>query len=271
MIFENKHIVITGGASGIGAELAKRASKAGGKVVVADLNLEAAQAIADEIGGLAVQCDVADEGQILTLVEAAQEKFGAIDMFCSNAGLAIEEPDHAASADNATWTKNWNVHVMSHVYAARAVLPSMLERGEGYLVNMASAAGLLSQIGNSAYSATKHAAVGFAESLAITHGDDGIKVSVICPQYVATPLTGYKPGEEVKTPSGTITVKMAVDAIVQGIQEERFLILTHPEVETFMQHKTADYNRWVGGMRKMRRGIIEQIGTTDLNEMHKIL
>lgn len=271
MNFENKHTIITGGGSGIGAELARRAVNAGGKVVVADLNLQAAEAIANEVGGLAIACDVSDEKQIQALVEKSQDMYGAIDLFCSNAGLAIEEPGHAASADNAAWAKNWDVHVMSHVYAARAVLPSMLERGEGYLVNMASAAGLLSQIGNSAYSATKHAAVGFAESLAITHGDDGIKVSVICPQYVATPLTGYKPGEEAKTSSGTITVEKAVDAIMQGIEEERFLILTHPEVETFMQHKTADYNRWVGGMRKMRRGIIEQIGTTDLNEMHKIL
>jgi len=271
MDFENKNIIITGGASGIGAELANRFANAKANVVVADLNFNAAQLVADKIGGLAVECDVSNETHIIKLVKKAQDRFGDIDLFCSNAGLAIEEPTHAASACNDTWAKNWDVHVMSHVYAARAVLPSMLERGEGYLVNMASAAGLLSQIGNAAYSATKHAAVGFAESLAITHGDDGIKVSVICPQYVATPLTGYREGDEVKTSQGTITVETAVDAIMQGIEEERFLILTHSEVETFMQHKTADYNRWVGGMRKMRREIIKQIGTTDLNEMHKIL
>jgi len=271
MDFTHKNTIITGGGSGIGAELAKRFARAGANVVVADLNLDAAKTIANEIGGHAVECDVSDEAQVIELVQTSEAHFGEIDLFCSNAGLAVEEPSHAASADNDAWAKNWDVHVMSHVYAARAVLPSMLKRGEGYLLNMASAAGLLSQIGNSAYSATKHAAVGFAESLAITHGDDGIKVSVICPQYVATPLTGYKDNEEVKVSQGTITVETAVDAIMKGIQEERFLILTHPEVETFMQHKTADYNRWVGGMRKMRRGIIEQIGTTDLNEMHKIL
>jgi len=271
MDFKDKHIVITGGGSGIGAELAKRFSSAGSNVVVADLNSEAANKIASEVNGLAVECDVSDETQIQKLVEEATQQFGPIDLFCSNAGLAIDEPDHAASADNATWEKNWQVHVMSHVYAARAVLPSMLERGEGYLVNMASAAGLLSQIGNSAYSATKHAAVGFAESLAISHGDEGIKVSVICPQYVATPLTGYAEGEEAKTSLGTINVKTAVDAIMDGITQGRFLILTHPDVEAFIQNKTADYDRWVGGMRKMRRGIIEQIGTTDLNQMHKIL
>ena len=180
-------VVVTGGGSGIGKALCERFSKEGAALVaVADLNKEAAQAVADSIGGVAFGVDVRDETQIKAMVDALVEQHGRIDLFCSNAGIIAGDGPQwwATSATNATWQAMWEIHVMSHIYAARACLPHMIERGQGYFVNTASAAGLLSQIGDAAYSTTKHAAVGFAESLAITHGDDGIKVSVLCPQAV---------------------------------------------------------------------------------------
>ena len=160
---------------------------------------------------------------------------------------------------------------MAHVYAARAVLPSMLKRSEGYFVQMASAAGLLSQIGDAAYSASKHAAVGFAESLSITHGDDGIKVSVICPQYVATPMLGYGEGEDADQFPGVISPNQLAETVIEGIEAEKFLILPHPDVSQFIQYKTSDYDRWLGGMRKLRRKIVSEIGSTRLKEMHKLI
>ena len=186
----DKTVIVTGGARGIGRALCRAFAANGARVVVADLLEEHAKIVAAEIEGLGVGCDVTNESEIQTLVRDAEKQYGPIDLFCSNAGICVGEPDHSASASNEAWQTCWDIHVMAHVYAARAVLPSMIARGEGYFVQMASAAGLLSQIGDAAYSASKHAAVGFAESLSITHGDDGIKVSVICPQYVATPMLG---------------------------------------------------------------------------------
>ncbi|MEO9463811.1 MAG: SDR family oxidoreductase, partial [Marinomonas sp.] len=179
MDLKNKTIIITGGARGIGAALATRFAKEGAKLVVADLDEGAARATAAAIDGLGVACDVTKEADVQALVKRAEQHFGSVDMFCSNAGVCLGEPSHSASASNDTWALCWDVHVMAHVYAARAVLPGMIERGSGYLLQMSSAAGLLSQIGDAAYSATKHAALGFAESAAISHGGDGIKVSVI--------------------------------------------------------------------------------------------
>ncbi len=156
---------------------------------------------------------------------------------------------------NEIWARMWQVHVMAHVYASRAVLPGMLERGEGYLVNVASAAGLLCQVGDAAYSATKHAAVGLAESLAITYGERGVRVSVVCPQYIATAITGLDEKLPADAPPGLLSVEQAATAIVDGLEAERFLLLTHPEVLTFFQRKAADYDRWVGGMRRLRAGL----------------
>src|SRR6056300_879368 len=186
-------VVVTGGGSGIGKALCERFSREGAAlVVVADLNKEAAQAVADSVRGVAFGVDVRDETQIKAMVDALVEQHGRIDLFCSNAGIIAGDGPQwwATSATNATWQAMWEIHVMSHVYAARACLPGMLKRGEGYFLNTASAAGLLNQVGDAAYSTTKHAAIGFAESLAITHGDDGIKVSVLCPQAVATRMIG---------------------------------------------------------------------------------
>lgn len=270
MNINDKTVVVTGGARGIGKALAQRFAKEGARVVVSDLKEEAANAVAQPLHGLAVACDVTKESDIQELVARAEAHFGPIDLFCSNAGLFFGEPDLATSAENAQWQACWDIHVMAHVYAARAVLPGMIERGEGYLLNMVSAAGLLSQIGDAAYSTTKHAAVGFAESLAITHGDDGIKVSVICPQYVATPMLGYCEGDKFAGLPGVIGPDQVADAVIHGLAAENFLILPHPEVEKYRQNK-SDYDRWIGGMRRLRRNIVETTGGTRLEDMHKLV
>lgn len=271
MNLKDKTVVVTGGARGIGKALCRAFSDQGARVVVADILAEETSETAAAISGLAVTCDVSREEDIQQLVIAAESAYGSIDLFCSNAGICRGEPEHSASASNETWQACWDIHVMAHVYAARAVLPSMLKRGEGYFVQMASAAGLLSQIGDAAYSASKHAAVGFAESLSITHGDDGIKVSVVCPQYVATPMLGYSEGEDTDQFPGVISPDQLAETVIEGIEAEKFLILPHPDVSQFIQYKTSDYDRWLGGMRKLRRKIVSEIGSTRLKEMHKLI
>ncbi len=268
MELKNKTIVITGAAQGIGAALAKRFATEGANLILGDLNSISVKAVAESVRGFGIKCDVAKEADIQSLVSFANEKFGPVDMFVSNAGVCFGEGDHSASASNEDWQTCWEIHVMSHVYAARAVLPAMIDRGEGYLIQMASAAGLLSQIGDAAYSATKHAAVGFAESLSITHGKQGIRVSAVCPQYVATQMIGYE--DEKSKNSSVLTPETVAEAIFQGMQQEQFLILPHPEVEQFLQHKAADYDRWIGGMRKLRSNIIEAVGSTKIKDMHKL-
>jgi NAD(P)-dependent dehydrogenase (short-subunit alcohol dehydrogenase family) len=190
-------------------------------------------------------------------VAAGIARYGRIDLLVSNAGFGVTELDldDALSTPNETWQRMWQVHVMAHVYASRAVLPGMLERGSGYLLNVASAAGLLSQVGDTAYSATKHAAVGLAESLAITYAERGIRVSVACPQYVATAVTGFEETLPSGAVPGVITVDQAAATIVEGMEREQFLLLTHPEVMGFMQKKAADYERWLAGMRRIRAGL----------------
>ncbi len=271
MNVKEKTVVVTGGARGIGKALSVRFAQEGAKVVVADILQKTAQETAGELGGLAIACDVSKEDDIRALVTATESHFGPIDLFCSNAGVFYGEPDLATSATNEQWKSSWDIHVMSHVYAARATLPGMIERGSGYFVQMASAAGLLSQIGDAAYSTTKHAAVGFAESLAITHASDGIKVSVICPQFVATPMLGYGEDDDYSTLPGVIGPKQVADSVLNGIAEERFLILPHPEVEKYRQHKGADYARWLSGMQRLRAKIVEETGSTRLEDMHKLV
>jgi NAD(P)-dependent dehydrogenase (short-subunit alcohol dehydrogenase family) len=218
-------------------------------VVVADRDEAGARAVAAEIGGLAHILDVAVEEQIAGLIETIETGHGPIDLFCSNAGIGIgggvETPDKG-------WQRIWEINVMAHVWAARYLVPRMIERGGGYLMNTASAAGLLSQIGSAPYAVTKHAAVGLAEWLAITHGDDGIKVSVLCPQAVRTAMTaGNEDG--VASVDGMIEPEAVAEACVRAIEAEEFLILPHPEVLDYMRKKTADYGRWIGGMRKLNR------------------
>lgn len=257
MELKDKVVVVTGGGNGIGKALCERFHQEGPrKVIVVDLEEGSAQTVAAAIDGDAFGVDVRDESQIQAMVAAVEERYGAIDLFCSNAGIIATdgEPWWATSAPNSTWQAMWDIHVMSHVYAARACLPGMLARGKGYFLNTASAAGLLNQIGDAAYSTTKHAAIGFAESLAITHGNDGIGVSILCPQAVATRMIGDVGAGDGGTAGvdGVITPQQVAEEVIAGLASEQFLILPHREVALYRQRKTDDYDRWLGGMRKLR-------------------
>ena len=268
MAISDKSIVITGGASGIGAALARQAAKAGARVCIADLNLEAGKQLADEIGGIAVACDVTKEEQIIAAIEAAEAAHGPVDVFVSNAGLGRGDPSHAASAPDADWMLNWNVHVMAHVWAARALLPAMIARGSGYFVNVASAAGLLTQIGDAAYSATKHAAVSFAESLLISHGEEGIGVSVVCPQYVATPLLGLGDGD---AQGNLLSADDVARSVWQGVTDGTFVIMPHPDVAKYNALRGADPSRWIKGMQMLRAKAMSEHGGISVSEFYKLL
>jgi len=260
MQVKDKVVVVTGGASGIGAALVRRFHREGARaVIIADINGDGARQVAEDIGGLAIQTDVAVESDIIRLVQESEKHGGPIDLFCSNAGVSYrDEPDgSAAGCPNDKWQKAWEINVMAHVYAARAVLPGMIARKSGYLLNTVSAAGLLNQIGSAPYSTTKHAAIGFAEALAITHGDDGIRVSVICPQAVATPMLGDFTGGGPQSVDGVITPEQVADSVIEGLAAETFLILPHEKVRLYMQRKISDYDRWLNGMRRLRRSFIE--------------
>ena len=271
MNVNQKTVVVTGGARGIGKAMALRFAEEGARVVVADRLQNEVNETAIQVDGLAVVCDAEKEHDIQQLVSEAEAKFGAIDLFCSNAGVSFGEAGGVTSATNDQWQTCWNIHVMAHVYAARAALPGMIARGRGYFLQMVSAAGILNQIGDAAYSTTKHAALGFAESLAITHGGDGIKVSAICPQYVATPMLGYDEGDDISGQTGLISPDQVAEAVIKGLEEERFLILPHPEVEKYRQRKGADYDRWLGGMRRLRSHVLKELGSTALEKMHKLV
>ncbi|MFW3168945.1 SDR family oxidoreductase [Geodermatophilus sp. CPCC 206100] len=250
-------VVVTGAGSGIGAAMARRFTVEGAAaVVVSDRDGEAAQRVADQIGGTADTTEVTDEVAVAALVERTLATHGRIDLFCSNAGVfaggGVEVPTEI-------WQQVFAVNVLSHVYAARAVLPSMLERGAGHLLNVASAAGLLTTPGDAPYSVTKHGAVALAEWLAVTYGDRGIGVSVVCPLGVATPLL-LDPLEDgssaaaVVAASGTvITAEDVAQSVVDGLSEDRFLVLPHPEVGTYWAQKAADPGRWLAGVRKLVR------------------
>ena len=250
MDLTDKTVVVTGAASGIGAECARRFHAEGAKhVICADLNEEGAKATATEVSGTAFTTNVAKEEDIKTLIDTVEADIGPIDLFCSNAGIGI---GGGAEASNDGWQSIWEINVMAHVWAARHLIPLMTARGGGYLLNTASAAGLLSQIGSAPYAVTKHAAVGFAEWIALTHGDDGIKVSVLCPQAVRTAMTADNQ-DGVASIDGMMEPVELADAVVKGLDEESFLILPHPEVLKYMRNKTDDYDRWIGGMQKLNR------------------
>lgn len=257
MDLKGKVCVVTGAASGIGAALCRRFHREGAKgIVAADINEAGAAQVSTEVDGIYMKVDVRVEADVVALIEAAVARYGTVDVFCSNAGIFVLDQDGAASAANDDWQRIWEINVMAHVYAARAVIPTMTKNGGGYFLITASAAGLLSQIGSAPYSVTKHAAVGFAESLAITHGDDGIRVSVLCPQAVRTGMTESLGGPGVAGLDGMLEADALTDSVVEGMADESFLILPHPEVAEYFARKSSDYDRWLGGMRRLRQKFV---------------
>jgi NAD(P)-dependent dehydrogenase (short-subunit alcohol dehydrogenase family) len=253
MKLQGKVVVITGGASGIGKALAERFAREGAAgIVVGDLDGEGAAKVAASVGGIGLKADVTVEADVQRLARTAEEDFGRVDLFCSNAGVAGRDldVDNAASSPDEVWELGWKVNVMAHVYAARACLPAMIARGEGYFLNTVSAAGLLSQIGSAVYSTTKHAAIGFGESLAISHKNHGVRVSLLCPQAVDTPMLGGARGSQ--SVDGVLTPEQVAGHVVEGLHRESFLILPHEQVVTYMQRKAGDYDRWIAGMARLR-------------------
>ncbi|MDE2577265.1 MAG: SDR family oxidoreductase [Hyphomicrobiales bacterium] len=250
-----KIIVVTGGADGIGKALCERFHREGArKIVVVDRNAAGAEKVAASVNGIARVCDVSREEDIRSLVEETEKNIGPIALFVSNAGIGDFGGDmtNVASQPTEQWMRGWGVNVMAHVYAARACLPHMLKRGEGYFLNTASAAGLLNQIGNACYGVTKHAAVGFAEILAITHRDQGIRVSVLCPQAVDTPLLRLA-GEGPQNVDGVLSPEQVAQDVIEALDQDTFLVLPHKQVLDYMRAKTANYDRWIGGMAKFAR------------------
>ena len=254
MELQDRVAVITGGSGGIGLSMAKAFLAEGARaIMLADLNEEAVAAAARELGCDGMACDVTDEAQIQAVVAATIEKHGQIDLFCSNAGAGGEGT--LTDASNEVWQRQWELHVMSHLYAARAVLPGMLQRGDGYLLNTASAAGLLAALGSGPYTVTKGAAVKLAEFIAINHGDEGIKVSVLCPQGVNTAMAPRSLGDG--QTDGIIEPDELARTVVDCIREERFHVLPHPEVEEYVRRKGDNIDRWLYGMRRLRRQSLE--------------
>ena len=267
--FQDKIVILTGAAGGIGTALAHEFAGRGARLALCDLNAAALEALAGELGALHMVCDVTVESHIQALVAEVEARLGPVDIFFSNAGFSSGESDHAASAPDRIWQASWEVHVMAHVYACRALLPAMRARGQGYLVQMASAAGLLNQIGDAAYSTSKHAAVGFAEALAISHGHEGLKVSVVCPQYVATPMLGYDDPAAAAPVPGLLSPEVTAQRVAEAMEEERFLILPHPEVADYMVFKAKEPDKWLAAMRKLRARLVAKLGRLDLAQMHK--
>jgi NAD(P)-dependent dehydrogenase (short-subunit alcohol dehydrogenase family) len=251
MHIKDKVVVVTGGAGGIGRALCRRFAAEGARgVVVADRDEAGAGKVAAEVGGLAVAADVAVEAEVQRLVERATAAYGPIDLFCSNAGIAV---DGGVETPDADWQRVWQINVMAHVYAARAVLPGMIARGHGYLLQTASAAGLLTMLGSATYSVTKHAAVALAEWLAITHAAAGIKVSCLCPLGVRTEMLRQATGPVADMlRQDAIEPEVVADAVVAALAEERFLILPHPKVKEYFRRKADDYDRWLQGMRRIQ-------------------
>jgi NAD(P)-dependent dehydrogenase (short-subunit alcohol dehydrogenase family) len=251
MQIAGKVVIVTGGANGIGRALCHKFAQEGAKaVIVSDIDVHGAEQVADEIKSVAIPANVGQEREVARLVETVTRDFGRVDLFCSNAGIGVAGGEEAPDAD---WERSWQINVMSHVFAARAVLPQMLERKDGYLLQTVSAAGLLTQIGSAPYAVTKHAALSFAEWLSITYGDRGLKVSALCPQGVRTNML-----RRADFAGGAFLLDTAIEPeqvaedVVKGLAEEKFLILPHPEVAKYFQNKANEYDRWIRGLRKLQ-------------------
>ncbi len=250
MKLKDRTVVVTGAASGIGRAMAIRFAAEGAKhVVCVDLDGDGADQTAAQINGIAYKVNVGVEAEIETLIDTVETEQGPIDLFCSNAGISVAG---GVEVGNDEWQRIWDINLMAHVYAARHLIPRMVQRGGGYLLNTSSAAGLLSQVGSAPYAVTKHAAVALAEWLALTHGDEGIRVSVLCPQAVRTEMTrGHE--DHVASIDGMMEPEPVAEACVRAIEDETFLVLPHPQVLDYMRNKTQNYDRWIGGMRKLNR------------------
>jgi NAD(P)-dependent dehydrogenase (short-subunit alcohol dehydrogenase family) len=260
MDVQGKIVAVTGAGAGIGKALVQRLAAAGAAhVAVVDVDGDAAAATAASVNGSAYTVDCGRGEQIADFIADVEARHGPIDLYCSNAGVIAGDPDshNCASAADAAWQKSWAVNVMAHVHAARVLLPSMIARRSGYFLITASAAGLLSMIGSAAYATTKHAAIGFAESLALTHKDDGVRVSVLCPQAVDTAMARGNPlmGADI---DGFVSADHVAQCALEGLRDEHFLILPHQSVAHYRMAKAENYDRWIGGMAKLRRAIIAQ-------------
>ena len=250
MKLNDKIAIVTGAGSGIGRAMAKRFIQEGARqVIIADLHADSLTSLAAEIGARAIKTDVANEQEVIHLIRTVEQDYGQIDLLCNNAGIGVGGGPETSNED---WQRIWEINVMAHIYATRAALPNMLERGEGYILNTASAAGLLTQIGSAPYAVTKHAAVAYAEWLAVTYGDRGIKVSALCPQAVRTAMTANTEGGGVAGVDGMMEPEELCDTVIETLDAETFLVLPHKEVLTYMQRKTADYDRWIKGMMRLQ-------------------
>jgi len=254
MNLRDKVVVVTGAANGIGRALCRRfAAEKANAIFVADIDEAGATRVASEIHGTSVKVDVARETDLHRLVKQVTDKHGAIDLFCSNAGILFTGGEETSDAD---WQRVWNINVMAHVYGARAVLPGMLARKQGYLLQTVSAAGLLTIIGAAPYAVTKHAALAFAEWLAITYGDRGIKVSALCPIGVRTDMLLKDESSVAASILQTaIEPEQVAEVVVKGLADEKFLILPHPEALEFFRRKASDYDRWLTGMRRLQASL----------------
>lgn len=269
MQYEGATAIVTGAGQGIGQALARALAQRGARVLVNDLSRDRAEAAAQEIGGVAHHGDLRTPEAIGDMIDRANAAFGRIDMLISNAGYATGEPGGPTSAEDSHWQSSWDLHVMAHLRASRLVLPQMIARRSGALVNVASAAGVLSQIGDAAYSATKHAAVSIAQSLAIEHGDDGVQVSVVCPLYVATPLLGYADGDP--RPDGVISAEDVAKSTLDGMAKGQFMIFPHPQAQVYFQQRAADTDRWIARMRRLRAKVVAQADGTDPASLHRFI
>ena len=255
MEIRDRVVVVTGGGGGIGGALCRRFKADGAsQVVVSDIDHRSAEKVAAEVGGMAVPADVSVESDVRGLVLRTVKEFGRVDIYCSNAGIAIGGGPEVWDME---WRQSWDVHVMAHVYAARALLPGMRARGDGYIVGTISAAALLNHILAAPYAVTKAAGLSFFEWMAIAYHDQGIRVSALCPQGVRTAMLARE-GEGNFLTAGALEPEQVADAVVEAIRDERFLILPHPEVGEFFRRKAADYDRWLRGMRRLRARILEE-------------
>lgn len=254
MDIEGRIVLVTGAASGIGEGMCHAfAARGAQRVIVTDIDEEGARRVAAVIGGDHARVDVSSESDMARVIGEVEAEFGRLDILCANAGIAV---DGSVDAPDDDWHRSWSVNLMAHVYAARHALPGMLQRSSGYIVTTASAAGLLTNLGAAPYTVTKHAAVALAEWLAITYRSRGIRVSCLCPQFVDTPMldvfAGHTDGMRSWVEGIAIPVDEVAEAVMLGIEQERFLILPHPEVSDYVLNKAADPDRWIAGMARLQ-------------------